>query len=119
LTARPGRDALFGVSIVLEIRRRARLIIGPVLGISLVAYFAYHLVQGDRGLMAWMRLNQQVREAKTTLAAVEAERSTLERRVDLLRADHLDRDMLDERARVQLNLAGPNDTVIFAAPAGR
>jgi cell division protein FtsB len=50
---------------------------------------------------------------------VEAERSTLERRVDLLRADHLDRDMLDERARVQLNLAGPNDTVIFAAPAGR
>jgi cell division protein FtsB len=119
LTARLGRDSLIGVSIVLEIRRRARLIIGPVLGISLVAYFAYHLVQGDRGLMAWMRLNQQVREAKTTLAAVEAERSTFERRVDLLRSDHLDRDMLDERARVQLNLAGPNDTVIFAAPAGR
>ena len=47
------------------------------------------------------------------LAAVEAERSTLERRVDLLRPDHLDRDMLDERARSQLNLAAPNDIVIF------
>ena len=107
------------MSIVLEIRRRARLVIGPVLGISLVVYFAYHLVQGDRGLLAWMRLNQQVREVKTTLAAVEAERSTLERRVDLLRPEHLDRDMLDEQARSQLNLIGPNETVIFTTPPGR
>jgi cell division protein FtsB len=119
LTGRLGRDSLTAVSIVREIRRRARLIIGPVLGISLVVYFAYHLVQGDRGLMAWMRLNQQVREVKATLAAVEAERSTLERRVDLLRSDHLDRDMLDERARSQLNLIGPNETVIFVVPQNR
>lgn len=107
------------MSIVLEIRRRARLVIGPILGISLVAYFAYHLIQGDRGLLAWMRLTQQVREAKMTLAAVEAERSTLERRVDLLRPDHLDRDMLDERARSQLNLIGPHEIVIFTTPAAR
>jgi len=101
------------VSIVHEIRRRARLIVGPVLGISLCAYFAYHLVQGDRGLTAWLRLTQQVRDARTTLAAVEAERLTLERRVNLLRPEHLDRDMLDERARSQLNLAAPNEIVIF------
>jgi len=107
------------VSIVFEIRRRARLVIGPILGIGLVAYFAYHLIQGDRGLLAWMRLNQQVREAKATLAAVGAERSTLERRVDLLRPDHLDRDMLDERARSQLNLIGPREIVIFNPPAAR
>ncbi len=119
MTARLGRDSLLPVSIVLEIRRRARLVIGPILGISLVAYFAYHLVQGDRGLLAYVRLNQQVHEAETTLAAVEAERSTLERRVDLLRADHLDRDMLDERARSQLNLVGPHEIVIFNTPAGR
>src|SRR5258708_14996684 len=68
------------MSIAYEIRRRARLIVGPVLGISLCAYFAYHLVQGDRGLTAWLRLTQQVRDARTTLAAVEAERLTLERR---------------------------------------
>ncbi len=101
------------MSIVHEIRRRARLIVGPVLGISLCAYFAYHLVQGDRGLTAWLRLTQQVRDARTTLAAVEAERLTLERRVNLLRPEHLDRDMLDERARSQLNLAAPNEIVIF------
>jgi cell division protein FtsB len=104
------------MSILIEIRRRARLVIGPILGISLVGYFAYHLVQGDRGLMAWMRLNQQVRDAKVTLAEVEGERATLERRVDLLRPEHLDRDMLDERARSQLNLIAPNEIVIFTSP---
>ncbi|HUH84714.1 MAG TPA: septum formation initiator family protein [Stellaceae bacterium] len=101
------------MSILREIRKRARRVIGPVLGISLVAYFAYHLVQGDRGLMAWVRLEQQVAEANTTLAGLEAQRATLEHRVDLLRPQHLDPDMLDERARRELDLIGPNETVIF------
>jgi cell division protein FtsB len=101
------------MSILHEIRKRARRVIGPVLGISLVAYFAYHLVQGDRGLMAWVRLEQQVAEANATLASVEAQRATLEHRVNLLRPQHLDPDLLDERARGALDLIGPHETVIF------
>ena len=100
------------MSILREIRRRSRLIVGPVLGISLCGYFAFHLVEGDRGLVAWLRLSQQLREARATLAEAEAERITLERRVQLLRPEHLDRDMLDERARSQLDLVGPNEIVI-------
>ncbi|HYM04059.1 MAG TPA: septum formation initiator family protein [Stellaceae bacterium] len=101
------------MSIVLEIRRRARLVVGPILGISLVAYFAFHLVQGDRGLMAWIRLSQDVRAAKVTLAALDTDRARLEHRVDLMRSEHLDGDMLDERARGTLNLVAPNEIVIF------
>lgn len=100
----------------LEIRRRARLVIGPILGISLVVYFAYHLIQGDRGMAAWVALSQQVRDAKTVLVSVETERKTIEQRVDLLRPDHLDRDMLDERVRATLNLVGPHEVVIFNGP---
>jgi cell division protein FtsB len=100
------------MSILREIRRRSRLIVGPILGISLCGYFAFHLVEGDRGLLAWLRLSQQLRDARATLAEAEAERSTLERRVQLLRPEHLDRDMLDERARSQLDLVGRNDIVI-------
>ena len=44
---------------------------------------------------------------------------TLERRVNLLRPEHLDRDMLDERVRSQLNLAAPNEIVIFNSQIGR
>ena len=100
------------MSILREIRRRSPLILGPILGISLCGYFAFHLVEGDRGLLAWVRLSQQLREAKATLAEAEGERRTLERRVELLKPEHLDRDMLDERARSQLDLVGRNEIVI-------
>jgi cell division protein FtsB len=103
------------MNLLSEIRRRSRLIVGPILGISLAGYFAYHLVQGDRGLIAWLRLTQEVKEAKATLAQVDGERQALDRRVNLLRPDHLDRDMLDERARATLNLAAPDEIVIFNA----
>jgi cell division protein FtsB len=98
--------------VVHELRRRARAITGPVLGISLVCYFAYHLFVGDRGLLAWMQLSQELRDGKATLAALDIERQTLERRVGLLQPDHLDPDMLDERARATLNLVGPNEIVV-------
>jgi len=36
-----------------------------------------------------------------------------------LRAAHLDRDLLDERARAMLNLADPNEIVVPLPPAQR
>jgi cell division protein FtsB len=98
--------------VVHELRRRGRAITGPVLGISLVCYFAYHLFVGDRGLLAWMALTQELRDGKATLAALDTERETLERRVGLLQPEHIDPDMLDERARATLNLVAPNEVVI-------
>jgi cell division protein FtsB len=103
--------------VLTAIRQRARLIVGPILGITLVLYFAYHLVQGDRGLIAWLRLSQEIREAKATLDDIDAERQPLAHRVALLRPEHLDRDLLDERARATLNLVAPNEIVIFNTPS--
>lgn len=102
-----------------ELRRRARYVVVPFLGISLMGYFAYHLVQGERGLLAWLRLTQQVREAKANLDAIDGQRQALDRRVGLLRPEHLDRDMLDERARATLNLAAPDEIVILNNSAPR
>jgi cell division protein FtsB len=108
----PGVIPCESMFVVDEIRRRARAITGPVLAISLVCYFAYHLFVGDRGLIAWLHLTQQLRDGKATLAALDSERRALDHRVGLLRPDHLDPDMLDERARAALNLAGPDEIVI-------
>jgi cell division protein FtsB len=106
------------MAIAAEIRRRARLVAGPVAGISLVVYFSYHLVEGDRGLVAWRQLNDKIKTAEVQLAASEASRTALDRRVALLRPGHLDRDMLDERARASLNLVGPDERVIFEPRRG-
>ncbi|MGB8275463.1 MAG: septum formation initiator family protein [Alphaproteobacteria bacterium] len=110
------------MSVLLEIRRRARSIVTPLLSIMVVGYFGYHAVQGDRGLIAWWQVTQQIKQAEATEARLKGERSVLEHRVSLLSAQHLDPDLLDERARVMLNLARPDEVVILhpydETPAG-
>ena len=101
------------MSVLREIRRRARFIAGPVLGISLMGYFGYHLVEGERGLRAWLRLSQQIKEAQAQLIARDLDREALDRKVAALRPEHLDPDMLDEQARATLDLAGPHEIVIL------
>src|SRR5439155_22722448 len=96
-----------------EMRRRAKVLIGPVLGLALTGYFAYHLVEGDRGLRAWMRITQELRQAKSNLAEVATERAALDRRVANMRPDHLDPDLLDTQVRRNLECAAPDEIVII------
>ena len=84
-----------------------------MLGACLAGYFVYHAVQGDRGIVAWMQLNQQIRVAETEFDKTDAERQEMEQRVALLSNSSLDLDMLEERARVMLNFAHSDDLVIF------
>ena len=96
-----------------ELSRRLRHVIGPLIGVGAVAYFAYHTVEGDRGVLAWVRLKNEILEAELQLAKVTTERQALEHRVLLLRPDHLDPDMLEERARAMLNMGREDEVVIF------
>ncbi|MFY8094436.1 MAG: FtsB family cell division protein [Niveispirillum sp.] len=93
--------------------RIVRQIVGPVIGVSVVAYFAYHTVHGDRGLVALTHLQSEVARAQSTLDQVRGEREEMERRASLLRPDNLDPDLLEERARDVLNQSHPDDLVIL------
>lgn len=96
-----------------EMRARARYVIGPVLGVCAVGYFAFHVVHGDRGLIAWWDIKQRVVAARQTLAVARAERETLERWVRLMNPGSLDADMLEERARLTLNYGHADDIIIL------
>jgi cell division protein FtsB len=98
------------------LRRLARALIGPVLGIILTGYFAYHLVEGDRGLLAWLRLTRAVQAENDRITRLRAEHAALALKVKNLTPDHLDPDLLDERVRATLNLAAPNEIVIIPPP---
>src|SRR4029077_4275189 len=102
-----------------ELRRRAHLIVGPALGIAATGYFAYHLVEGDRGLIAWLRLTQEIRTESAKLEAVRAQRQGLDLKVSNLKPDHLDPDLLDERVRATLNFVAPGETVIMQPATSR
>lgn len=99
-----------------EIRNRAKHVVWPLFGICMVGYFAYHAVEGDRGMTALAALERNLAEARTDLAALSSERAVLDRRVRLLHPEHLDPDMLEERARVMLNFGFPNDVVVILVP---
>jgi cell division protein FtsB len=96
-----------------EIRLRARNIVGPVLCLVLVGYFAYHLVNGERGFIALLQLDQQIQEAKANAAILAKERTEVDSRVTLMRPDQLDPDMLEERARLMLSVGHPDEVVIL------
>jgi cell division protein FtsB len=96
-----------------EMRRRLKTWVAPVFGIAATFYFAYHLVEGDRGLRAWVRVTQDLRVAKENLATTSAERAALEHKVAHMRPDKLDPDLLDSQVRKTLDVAAPNEIIIM------
>lgn len=103
------------MSVIYEVRRRARHAALPLACALAIGYFSFHAVQGERGLVAWLRYSHEIAETKAELAAARSERLAIGRRVMLLRPEGLDRDLLDERARIVLGLARA-DEVVFLDP---
>ena len=99
--------------VVHELRRRSRQIAPQVLFACVFGYFAYHAVHGDRGILAWQRLEQELDRTKSVHATLAGERAALEHKVSLLRPEHLDPDLLDEQARRLLNYGRAEDLVII------
>lgn len=85
----------------------------PLACLALIGYFGYHLLVGDNGLESQARLQSQVNALEGELKGLKSIRNRLDRDVALMRADRLDPDMLDERARAVLNFSHPNEIVIL------
>jgi cell division protein FtsB len=96
-----------------EMRRRSRVLVGPLLGLALTSYFVYHTIEGDRGLRAWRDITQQLRVASDQLSTVEAERDALAHKVAGLDPNHVDPDLLDQQIRATLDLVSPNEIIIL------
>lgn len=99
------------------LKRRVRFMIGPFLGLSMLCYFAYHVVHGERGILAWHQLERQVAEAQAELDQIRGQREVLEHRVSLLHNDNLDADLLDEVVRRNLGYGRPDEIVIQTSGA--
>jgi cell division protein FtsB len=78
----------------------------------LIFYFGCQALTGDRGLLTGARREETLALKRQELKQLEARRMDLEARVRLLGDANLSKDLLDERARVVLGFADPNDYVI-------
>ena len=104
------------MSFMRSVKRGAVAMIAPTLFLSVTGYFAWNATRGDHGLREYAVRQTQLVSAQKELAAAETERDKWETRVAGLRANHIDPDTLDERARAMLNLADPDDIVVPYGP---
>lgn len=91
---------------------RLKHIVFPVVMISLMVYFTYHIFQGQRGIIAWIQLDKKLKEQEAILDTLTKEKDALEKEAYLLRPDSLDLDLLVEKVRHLLNFSHPDELVV-------
>jgi len=94
-----------------------RLLI-PTAALGCLSYFGFHALNGELGLVGRARIEHEVADLERRLEVLVAERNELLARVSLLRPENLDPDMVDERARLNLNLVHADEVAILR-PASR
>ena len=95
-------------------RRQSRLnrLWMPLITAAFLGYFGFHAFNGYYGIWAKDRLEGETKRLASELETLKRERIEFERRVDLLRTDKLDADMVDVEARAALNRLRPDEIVI-------
>ena len=83
---------------------------------AIIGYFFVNAYTGKYGLNARVELDQEIVTLTAELSRLKAERAVADKRVALLRSSSVDPDMLDERARYQLDYVHPRDLVKMIGP---
>ena len=78
---------------------------------ALIGYFGVNAYTGNLGLRARQDLDARIAELTSERDQIRSEREQWQHKVDLLKSDRLDPDLLEERARALLNYVDPRDAV--------
>ena len=75
-------------------------------------FFSFHIVSGERGLLALPSLERKILEAEEQFYLLVKHKRFLQQRISLLDSSSVDSDMLAEMARAELGLYGKNDVIV-------
>ncbi len=106
------RDQVGSMIPLYLIRRYAQMMLAPLIGAAALFYFSYHIMNGDRGILAWLKLRQNLSQAQETLIQLDTQKQMMERRAILLRPNQIDPDMLEEQARTIMNMTRDGEVMI-------
>lgn len=79
---------------------------------TLVAFFGFHTIAGERGILAQPKLDRRIQLAEEQLMLLDKHQSYLTHRISLMQSETLDSDILEETAQAELGLYSPNDVII-------
>lgn len=81
--------------------------------VLLTLYFLFYSINGERGLLKYMYLRQEIDSAQKIAQQYHQQKNNLEEKVKHLSNSSLDLDLLEERARIVLNLAGQDEFILL------
>ena len=99
-----------------DIKNRLRAMIPPVIFLAITWYFAWNAMHGSRGLEAQRAQEAQLAQARLAFTSIDAQRTEWETKISTLNGQTIASDMLDNEARLVLNLANPADLVVELPP---
>jgi cell division protein FtsB len=92
----------------------------PLITAAFLGYFGFHAFNGFYGIWSMDRLEADASRLTSDLAALKDEHASFERRVEMLRSDNIDADIVDVEARAALNRLRSDEVVItLSAPQHR
>jgi len=100
------------MDIARSIKRGLLAALWPVVLMGVTVYFGWYGLNGAHGQKALPVREAALVAAKADLARAEVDRDAWQHRVDALKTDHLDPDMLDEQARTVLNMAKSDEIIV-------
>ena len=78
-----------------------------------MVYLSFHMVQGDRGLIAYWQIKTKIEDARRIYNDELSLKLKLQNKVNLMRSSSLDRDILEEQARYLLGYSKEDEVIIF------
>lgn len=97
--------------LVRNLRRKAIHTSAPTLVLLVLLYFSYHAIQGERGLLGWIKIIKKYQVAEKKLTDLLAEKEALEKKI-LLMGDQIDPDLLEQQVRLLLGYIHPDEVMI-------
>jgi cell division protein FtsB len=99
------------------VKSRARAILIPLFFYAVLggasAYLVKNASRGQHGSEARVVFERESARLKAQLAAMQDERERWRQRVDSLRNESIDRDLLEQEARARLNRVAKDEVLIF------
>lgn len=90
--------------------RKKKVATIALLGV-LVLYLTYNILSGDRGILSLFKLTKQHKILEKEVRILEEEKRILQSKVNRMKPESLDLDLLEEQARKNLGYAKKGETV--------
>ena len=96
----------------LALKKKISLFLLLIISFFVFFYLFYFLINGDRGIISYFKINKINQNLDTKLAKLEKSNNYLIDRIDRLKTNNLDLDFLDEKIRENTGFLDSDEILI-------